>query len=223
MPNAVTRSSPIQHLLESRGAKFRDVGGSSYAVHTDSEEDDLRTLERLGLCDLSGLHKLGVKGPDSETWLTSKGLDVPSDVFASCSLPNGGTIVRLGAGEFFLEDDINNTTLLALADRLDTHKGKLVRVEHQEATFLLTGRRSLEALAQTCGINFREVTSRKVVFTRVAGVSCGIHPETFREVPAYRLWVDPSYAVYVWETVAEICQSLDGGEIGAGCIYFELL
>ena len=217
------RQSPIQYLLESQGIEFRQFGGGSYALRAGSEEDDLRTLELLGLCDLSGLHKLGLKGPDAERWLNSKGLDVPSDVFASRSLRAGGVIVRLGPDEFFLEGNISNTTLLALSARIDSHKGKLVRVEHQEATFLLTGRRSLEVLAQTCGINFHEVTPHDVVFTRVADVSCGVYPETLREVPAYRLWVDPSYAVYLWETLAEICLGLDGGEIGVGCIYSELL
>jgi len=223
MSDPVIRSSPIQHLLESRGGEFHNFGGGSYAVRAASEEDDQRSRELLGLCDLSGLHKLGLKGPDAETWLASKGLDVPSDVFASRSLPDGGVVVRLGSAEFFLEDNIGNTTLPEFTARMDSYKGKLVRVEHQEATFLLTGRRSLEALAQTCGIDFREVTPHKVVFTRVAGVSCGVYRETIREAPAYRLWVDPSYAVYLWETLAEICQSLDGGEIGAGCIYPELL
>ena len=102
------------------------------------------------------------------------------------------------------------------------HKGRLARVEHEEATLLLTGRRSLEVLSQTCGINFREALPDKVVFTRVAGVSCGVFTEAIREVPVYRIWVDPSYALYLWETLVEICHSLDGGEIGAGCIYSEL-
>jgi glycine cleavage system aminomethyltransferase T len=218
-----TRRSPILHLLESQGIEFRDFGGGSYAVRAGSAKDELRTLELLGLCDLSGLQKLGLKGHDGEALLTSCGLDVPSDVFASRSLPDGGVILRLGADEFFLEDNISNTASLEVAARIDSHQGKLVRVEHQEATFLLTGRRSLEALAQTCGINFLEATPHRVVFTRVAGVNCGVYPETLREVPAYRLWVDPSYAVYLWETLVEICRSLDGGEIGAGCIYPELL
>lgn len=232
-----TRHSPIQHLLETQSFEFRDFGGSSYAVRDGSEEDDLRTLELLGLCDLSGLHKLGLKGPDAETWLNSKGLDVPSDIFASRLLADGGVILRLGADEFFLEDNIANTNLSPLSVRIDSHKGRLVRVERQEATFLLTGCRALDVLAQTCGVNFREVTPQKVVFTRVAGVSCGVYPETLSppipagsgvpsvdaKASAYRLWVDPSYAVYLWETLAEICQSLDGGEIGAGCIYSELL
>jgi glycine cleavage system aminomethyltransferase T len=210
-------------MLESRGANFRDFAGSSYAVRFGPDDDEQRTLELLGLCDLSGLQKLGLKGRAAQAWLTSNGLEVPSEVFASRSLTDGGMIVRLGAGEFFLEDGIRNASLPALGTKIDSHDGQLIRVEHQEATFVLTGHRALEVLAQTCGINFLEAAPNTAVFTRVAGVSCGILPERIREIPAYRLWIDPSYAVYVWETFAEICESLSGGVIGAGCIYSELL
>ena len=222
MSEPMTRSSPIQHLLESRGAEFRNFGGSSYVVRSNSERDDQRTLELLGLCDLSGLQKLGLRGPHAEAWLTTKGIDVPSDLFATRSLPDGGVIVRVGADEFFLEDDIANTALPAFSAQIDSHED-LVRVDHQEATFLLTGCRSLKLLAQTCGINIREAVPHEALYTRVAGVSCGVLPETRGDLPAYRLWVDPSYAVYLWETLVEICGSLEGGEIGAGCIYPEVL
>lgn len=218
------RQSPIQDLLDSREAAFLNFGGSSYAVRFHSYEDEQRTLKLLGLCDLSGTHKLGVKGPAAETWLASNGLDVPNSVFSTCSFAEGGTMVRLGTTEFFLEDDIANANLPTLAANVESYNGGgMVRVEHQEATFLLTGHRALEALAQTCGINFLEVAADKAVFTRVAGVSCGIFPGTIRNIPAYRLWIDPSFAVYAWETLEEICQSLGGGVIGAGCIYPELL
>ncbi len=222
MTELVTRRSPIQHLLESSGTKFRDFAGGTYAVRFRSDDEERRTLEVLGLCDVSGLQKLGVKGPAAETWLANNGLDVPADIFATHPLPGGGMIARFGAREFFLEDGIRNASLPTLAARIDS-QGGLFRVEHQEATFVLTGHRALEVLAQTCGINFREALPDKVIFTRVAGVSCGIFPERLREIDAYRLWVDPSYAVYLWETLAEICASLGGGVIGAGCIYSELL
>ncbi len=223
MSEIVTRRSPIQHLLESSGTKFRDFAGGTYAVRFRSDNEERRTLEVLGLGDVSGLQKLGLKGPAAETWLASSGLDVPADIFATRQLPEGGMIARFGAREFFLEDGIANLSLPALAAKIDSHESGLYRVEHQEATFVLTGHRALEVLAQTCGINFVEALPDKVIFTRVSGVSCGILPERLREIPAYRLWVDPSYAVYLWETLAEICASLGGAVFGAGCIYSELL
>ena len=59
--------------------------------------------------------------------------------------------------------------------------------------------------------------------TRVAGVSCCVFPDTIGGIPAYRIWVDTSYALYLWETLVEICESVGGGVIGAGCVFPELL
>ena len=205
-------------MLEARGAELRAFGGSCFAVRVQSADVETRARESLGICDVSGLQKLGVKGPDAESWLHSLGIEIPARIFDSNSLPPGAVVVRLGANEFFLEDGMANTVVPKLIAKADSHRGELFRGVHEEATFLLVGARAHEVLAQTCGINFREVAARQVVFTRVAGVSCGIlHDST--KVPRYRFWVDPSYAVYLWEMLVEICESLNGCVIGAGCLY----
>ncbi len=88
---------------------------------------------------------------------------------------------------------------------------------------MLAGSRSTEVFAQTCGINFGEMPQRHVIFTRVAGVSCTVFPDSIRDIEAYRIWVDFSYAEYLWETLVEISESLGGSVIGAGCVFPELL
>ncbi len=220
--SAVSRS-PIREDLDLRGAEWRSVDGIDVCVRIRDVETERAAMESLGLCDLSGVRKLGLKGPDAERWLTGQGIDVPATVFDSRPLESGGMIVRFGTNEFFLEDGIGNSTVSSLAERFDSNSGQVFRVEHQEATFLLTGSRSLAVLAQTCGINFDEAASRHMIFTRIAGVSCGIFPESLRDVSTYRMWVDPSYATYLWESLVEICESLDGGMIGVGSVYPALL
>jgi heterotetrameric sarcosine oxidase gamma subunit len=222
MADSANPRSPIHEALEARGAEWRSIDGMDVAVRIHDADTEQASLESLGLCDLSGLRKLGLKGRDAESWLAGQGIDVPQRVFGSSSLESGGIIVRFGSDEFFLEDGIGNSTVASLGVRMDSHAGQMFRVEHQEATFLITGSRSLEVLAQTCAINFSEAARRQVIFTRVAGVSCGVFPDAVRNIPTYRIWVDPGYAVYLWEALVEICESLDGNVIGASCIYPEL-
>jgi sarcosine oxidase subunit gamma len=223
MVDLASPRSPIHDILDSRGVEWRAIDAVDFAVRIQDEDTERVAMGLLGLCDLSGLRKLGLKGRDAENWLTGEGIDVPQSVFESRPLGPNGLIIRLGTDEFFLEDGIGNSTVSMLADRVDSHDGQVFRVEHQEATFLLTGSRSLEVLSQTCGINFGEVVPRQVILTRVAGVSCGVFADAVRNIPVYRFWVDPSYAVYLWETLAEICESLSGKVIGARCVYPELL
>ena len=213
--NVVPRS-PVQDWLDKHGAQQTTVGDSRFVLRFASDEIERSAMETLGLCDVSGLHKLGLKGPGA---LQAANLDVPHDIFESRPLTDSGVIVCFGSDEFFLESGFQDKSVRAVSDSVDQSQGQIFRVDHQEATFLLSGSRGPEVLAQTCGINFSEAVPQRAVFTRVAGVSCCILPDTVRQVLCYRIWVDPSYAVYLWDMLVEICESLDGRVIGAGCLF----
>ena len=77
-------------------------------------------------------------------------------------------------------------------------------------------------LAQSCSINFNEASLNQLLLTRVAGVNCGVLPETIGNRQFFRLWVDYTYAIYLWTTLVQIFEDLDGSVVGAGCIFPEL-
>jgi glycine cleavage system aminomethyltransferase T len=218
-----TQRSPIQDWLDAHAAQQRVIGGSQYVVRFAADDAERTALETLGLCDMSGLRKLGLKGPAAERSLLNANLDVPTKMFESRPLTDDGLIVRFGANEFFLESGIRHESFTEIIEQLDLQSGQAFCVDHQESTFLLTGLRALAVLSQTCGINFRAATSRQAIFTRVAGVSCCVLPDAIGGVSAYRIWVDPSYALFLWETLVEISVSLGGSVIGLGCVYTELV
>jgi sarcosine oxidase gamma subunit len=145
------------------------------------------------------------------------GFDAPSVVYDAQPIVGGGLIVRLGGDEFMIESGSSELpSLLAKFDEYVAEDDRRVyRVEHQEATILLVGERAIDVMSQTCGINFLEARKRRLIFTRVAGVSCGVLPESFDDKVTYRIWVDYTYATYLWETLVEICGELGGEVIGA--------
>ncbi len=214
-----TPRSPIQDWLDAHAAQQRVIGGSQYVVRFAADEAERTALETLGLCDMSGLRKLGLKGCAAESSLLNANLDVPTKMFESRPLTDDGLIVRFGADEFFLESGIRHESFAAIIGQLDLQSGQVFRIDHQESTFLLTGSRALAALSQACSIDFRAATSRQAVFTRVAGVNCCVLPAAIGTVSTYRIWGDPSYALSLWEALVEICASLDGSVIGLGCVY----
>lgn len=218
----MTRRSPIHDWFEQRHPQWKAVGGMSIAVQLQTEMVEQRAIQSLALCDVSALPKLGVRGPDAERFLTEQGIDAPTAIFDSRRLADGGLVVRLGANEFFIENGISDGTVADISQRLDSANEKLFRVERQEATIMLIGAKAIGVLAQTCGIDFRDVPMGRVILTRVAGVSCGVFPDQVGTTRGFRLWVDYTYAVYVWETFVEICEDLDGYIIGADSIFPEL-
>lgn len=192
-------------------------------VRLQSRETERVAAKTLAICDLSSLAKLGVKGLEAEDWLSDREVDVPDAVYGSCRLVGDGNIVRVACDEFLLESGVNNDTVQTLAGQLNSASGNVYSVPRQEATFLLIGSRSVDVLAQMCGINFHESPLRKLILTRVAGVNCGIFPDLVQDARAFRLWVDYTYAVYLWESLVRICEDLDGIVAGASCIFPELL
>ena len=58
----------------------------------------------------------------------------------------------------------------------------------------------------------------RLILTRLAGVNAGILPETIGAWPAYRLWVDPSFAADLWEALAGIVGELGGRVVGTACL-----
>jgi sarcosine oxidase gamma subunit len=74
-------------------------------------------------------------------------------------------------------------------------------------------------LAQTCGIDFEQAPPRQVILTRLAGVTCAILPQPEQDTEVYRLWVDHSHGIYLWQTLVQISDELGGRVIGAACFY----
>ena len=129
MPETI-RQSPLHDLLQTAPPP----GGAVQAER----------LRRVGLCDVSLLEKLGLKGPDAATWLGDQGLAVPAEVYASGSLEAGGLVVRLGADEFLLEAGSLDRSLTPLRDALPVDSAQLVPVVREDATLLLCGLRALD-------------------------------------------------------------------------------
>jgi glycine cleavage system aminomethyltransferase T len=217
-----TTRSPVHHLLEAHQPTWGSLGGAPVVLNFQSREVEQAALGTLGLCDLSGLAKLGIKGNDAERWLAEQGIQTPGTIYRSERLPDGGIVIRVAGDEFMLESGLTNQTVPQLAGRPATTTGRVDAVPRQDATFLLVGSKAIDVLAQTSGINFRKEEDQRLILTRLAGTSCGVFPEQIDQVQAYRLWVDPSYAVYLWETLAQICDDLGGVVVGAGCLFPEL-
>jgi sarcosine oxidase subunit gamma len=91
-------------------------------------------------------------------------------------------------------------------------------VIRQDAGIALVGRRVNELLVQTCNVNFQELDSesRTVVMTMMAGVAVLVIRQDHQNLPGFRIWCDPTYAPYLWETLTGIAAELGGGAIGTG-------
>ena len=215
------RQSPVFQLLASGEPAWRDLDQTRIAVRYQAEHTEDAVRRQLGLCDLSSLTKLNLQGPDARSWLEAQAVDVPSEIYATRQLADDGWIIQTGRDEFFLESGLRNQSIPTLLRQLETSTETMFSTQREDGSFVLTGSRAQDVLAQTCALDCCKLEVNRLVMTRVAGVSCMLLPSSIDDLTAFRLWMDPSYAVFLWEALAEICASLGGDVVGAAGIFPE--
>jgi len=210
----MTRTSPVHEQIAALQPQWGVRHGMSVATRIAG--DDAAKLDAVALADLSFLPKLGLKGPAAEQWLEGRNIGLPAQANTWTSLPGGGVIARLGRSEFFLEEGPAADTVAAIRIALGSGAPGAYPVIRQDAGFALAGARVNELLVQTCNVNFAESGPEEgvAIMTQMIGVSVLAIRIKQISVPCYRLWCDPTFAPYFWETLAEIAGELGGGIIG---------
>ena len=222
MADASTRRSPIRRQVEADHTHVLGAADAVLVLHLSDASAERDAARTLGLIDLSVLPKLGIKGPAADTWLGERSMPVPTNIYDIASCDDGSRLVRLGDDEFFIEQHPAGSRVGGLTSDLTSPVSGVYPVWREDATFVLTGASAGEVLAQTCGVDMGRVDRDRLIMTRVAGVSCSILPQMLGELSCYRLWLDPSFAASMWETLTEIVVDLGGRAVGAGCVYPEL-
>ena len=215
------RRDPIQGVLESHyEPAWRDLAGMPLAMHLGDPAGEPEVAKKLGLCDVSALPRITLKGPAALRLLGEQGIGVPDAVFGATQLGALGVAARTGASEFFLEDGPTGNDvarLRAITGAFGHARPGVHPVSRADASFLLSGEHAINVFEQTCGYNFRHRDPHTMVFTRVAGVSCSILPRTLSGIDVFQLWLDGTYGEYLWETLLDIATG--GGAVGASCFF----
>jgi sarcosine oxidase subunit gamma len=191
----------------------------------------------LGLCDVSALPRLVIKGPGAESFLAARAVahTLPADVCQVLPLRSGGLIARTGRAEFFLEDvprDGRSRDVVApLFESLwNSSQPGIDPALRQDASFLLSGDRVPAVWLQTCSYDFRirpaglgpspsPDPAMRLVMTSVAGVSSWVLHRNLNEQRVFQLWADGTYGPYLWETLLKLVRELGGDAVGLSVFF----
>jgi sarcosine oxidase subunit gamma len=212
----LSRSSPVHDVLDDLKPVWGSIHGMRVALSFGVPEAEKRLLSELALCDVSCLPKVGLRGPAALAWLGDQGIPIPETTYEATRLGGGGLVIRTDRDEVFLEDGLQGQVIAELNDRIPMKEADVFRVERVDASFVLSGAKAHLVLAETCGFNFKG--HDRLVMTRLAGVSCSILPIQIAEGTGFRIWVDNSYAVYLWQALTEIVRDLGGNTVGVESI-----
>lgn len=207
------RTSPLHEAFSA----LQPTWGESHSMRVASRvSGEVAATEVLALADLSCLPKAGLKGPLAAQWLAAQGVPVPSEANTWKALPGEGVIARLGRSEFFLEDGAAEGMAAQVRIALGSGADGVYPVIRQDCGIVLAGPRANELLVQACNVNFAEIDPAKgiAVMTQMIGVGVLVIRTNLRQLPCYRIWCDPTFAQYFWETLSEIAAELGGGVTG---------
>jgi sarcosine oxidase subunit gamma len=162
--------------------------------------------------------RVGVKGPRAAEALKQLGLAVPTR--PNCWAPmrdqdrddSWNVVGRLGFTEFFVEERGEAAGVAALEQLTAENFAGAYPVLREDLGLVLGGDRVTEVLAQVCNVNFNalDIGQRPIVMTLMVGVSVLVLPQQQLDGAIYRIWCDPSFGTYLWETLEEVVQKMPG-------------
>ncbi len=176
------------------------------------------------IVDASRLGRLGLKGPAAAYWLGHAQVPIPerANSWVSLELSGGASpwtlVARLGLTEFFIETDPDSPRLRELAQALGNGHDHVYPVLREDRALVLGGKGAEDVLTQVCNVDFASLAleSNPVVLTLMTGVAVVVVPQAEREGRRYRIWCDPSFGRYLWNTLRAIVVESGGDELGIG-------
>jgi sarcosine oxidase gamma subunit len=162
--------------------------------------------------------RVGIKGARAAEALKQLGLGVPdgpntwAPLRASDPHDSWNVVGRLGFTEFFIEERDEAVGVAALEQLTAGDFAGASPVLREDLAIVLGGERASDVLAQVCNVNFDalDLMRRPVVMTLMAGVGVLVLPQRSPDGVIHRIWCDPSFGTYLWETLEEAIQKVPG-------------
>lgn len=205
-------------MLKEKDPIWKEVHGMPVVLRFAKPQVERLAKLHLALADVSCFPRLGLRGMGISSWLNTLGFNVPKAIYSVAPIENNGTLVKIDKNEVIIEDGLHGTVVSKISQEILAAPKGIFPVVRQEASFFLSGNESYRVICETCGHNFKE-SGDQFVMTRVAGVSCCLLPVQSSEFQGYRIWVDPSYSVYLWKILLQIVREYEGDIIGLACLY----
>ncbi|MDX1576512.1 MAG: hypothetical protein R3285_09980 [Kiloniellales bacterium] len=219
----------VYRKLERLNASFEPLGDAAVAVDFGDPAGEAETARRLGLCDLSPLPRLGVKGAGTADWLAGQGIEVPAESNRAVRQKSGVLAARLAPAELLLLADLSGDTepldALATAWRAEPNppqspRGYLLPRRHSHFWFLLSGDSTHRMFAKICGVDLRpgKFADGRIAQTSMARMNAVAVRDDRGGVLAYHLLGDSASAEYLWDCLIDAMAEFDGAPVGLAAV-----
>lgn len=214
--------SPLRTEMDSLGANWQKCLGSPIVFdYGESDAQREESFRRLALFDLSPLPRFGLKGSGIQSWIDSNRLDVGVRANIAYVQNDGRVICRLSENELLVLPNVSSPSdPIVSAQTTESWRCYILRRCDSHAWFGVAGERSADMFAKICGVDLssQHFPDLSIAQTSVARVSAVVLRQDRSKVPFYHLFVDNSFAKYVWSCLQDAAIEFDSRLLGLKAI-----
>ncbi|MDR2874678.1 MAG: sarcosine oxidase subunit gamma [Methylobacillus sp.] len=216
------QQTPIAFAQQRLTPKMTVAHGMEIPLEFSSAEIEHKRKASLGICDVSCFPRFGVKGRNVVQWLKENKVEIPDP--NSWVQQGDSLVLRLGNGEFLVEDQLEGKLCAALDGAVMPEAYGVYKIRRNDAALMLSGSHVRELFSEICAIDLRDgaLLPGKLVMTQMAGISATVLRQKFNGEDVFRLWCDGTYSPYLWDTLLKIAEEFGGGAVGLSCHFKEM-
>jgi sarcosine oxidase subunit gamma len=180
----------------------------------------LSPLQRCAMVDLTGLPRVGFRGPDSAAYLMARGFVLPDLPNRAVAQADGSHVARLSQTEFLLLGSLLDRGQ-RIADEearweMDHSANYLLPREDSHGWLLLSGVHIAEVMAKLCGVDLRSqvFTPGAVAQTAAARINVIVINLGSVATPVFQLLFDRASLDYFKGALMDAMGEFDGTELG---------
>ncbi|GLG83288.1 sarcosine oxidase subunit gamma [Acinetobacter calcoaceticus] len=185
-------------------------------VTTDTESQ----IQKSAIVDLTNLSRVGFRGSDAATYLSSLGFLLPDAPNFAVQQADGSWVARLSATEYFLLGSLNDfgerISQLENDWTIDDCANYLLPRQDSHAWLQLTGKTAVWVMAKLCAVDLsnKVFAVGQVAQTSMARVNAIIMNVSDAQTQKFNILCDRAAALYVWEVLQDAIAEFDGKAVG---------
>lgn len=216
------RRSPVHRMNADAGANFVPCGDAMIVSDYGEPAEEREAAQRLGLCDLSVLSRIGFKGSGTLNWLASQKIALPRATNFARAQPDGSLAAQLGPQEIVVLSDIAGRSERASALEKGWRKsdqyprGYPVPRRDTHAWFRITGTSGAQMFAKMSAVDLRphKFENHELTQTSIARATGIIIRNDLGPILGYDLLVDGAMADYYVPVLLDAMVEFDGRLVG---------
>ena len=208
---------------------WSEINGYAAALSIHDTNLEIEYAQKMALCDLSYIQRIGFKGIGTNEWLQTQKIIIPQDLNMAEVASNGCLIARLGSQDILVLDHLEKETNTKQRLEEQWHYdhaenkhscGNIMPRQDSHSCFYVCGTNAPEMFSTLCAVDLRvnKFNNLMIAQTSLARISAIIIRCDAGNTPGYYVLVENVTSEYCWDCIQDAMKEYSGQLIGLSCL-----